>query len=182
VSAPTTEHKVSPATNSSLDASEREPQEQKGERVVAQSYRDTLVDVKVVLAALWTVVLFVFAYVDIFAFLRADVLRAALDGKVVSPSIDVNQAFLTATLIYILVPSLMVVLSLLLKPRVSRISNITISVVYIVSVIVSCIGETWAYYIVGSVVEVLLLAVIARTAWKWPRQSGSASTVGAESV
>jgi hypothetical protein len=134
-----------------------------------QQYQDTPVDVKVVLAALWTAVLFVFAYVDIFAFLRADVLRAALDGSVVNPDITVNQAFLTATLIYVLLPALMVVLSLLLKPRVSRISNITVSLVYMISVVASCIGETWAYYILGGVVEALLLAVIARTAWKWPR-------------
>ncbi|HSP36567.1 MAG TPA: DUF6326 family protein [Frankiaceae bacterium] len=170
MSRPTTEHKVFVA-NSTLAAPERDSHNRSGGSFATQPYRDTPVDVKIVLAALWTAMLFVFAYVDIFAYLRGDVLRAALDGKVVSPSIDVNQAFLTATLIYILVPSLMVVLSLLLKPRVSRISNITISAVYIVTIVVSCIGETWAYYIIGSVVEVLLLAVIARTAWKWPRQS-----------
>ncbi|MGB8651914.1 MAG: DUF6326 family protein [Mycobacteriales bacterium] len=128
---------------------------------------------KVVLAALWTALLFVFAYVDIFALLRADVLRAALDGKVVNPDLTVNQAFLTATLVYVLIPASMVVLSLLLKPRVSRISNITVSLLYSVSVAVSCIGETWAYYLIGSVVEVVLLAAIARTAWKWPAQAGS---------
>jgi hypothetical protein len=135
------------------------------------SYRDTPVDVKIVLAGLWTAMLFVFAYVDIFAYLRGDVVRAALDGRVASLDIDVNQAFLAATLIYILVPSLMVVLSLLLRPRVNRISNITISAVYIVTIAVSCIGETWAYYLIGSVVEVLLLAMVARTAWRWPRQA-----------
>jgi hypothetical protein len=176
VSTPTTEHKVSIVANSSLAAPEREPQEHSGTRAVQHPYRDTPVDVKIVLAALWTSMLFVFAYVDIFAYLRGDVLRAALDGKVASLNVDVNQAFLAATLLYILVPSLMVVLSLLLKPRVSRISNITISVVYIVTIAVSCIGETWAYYLIGSAVEVLLLAMIARTAWKWPRQSEAAGT------
>jgi hypothetical protein len=136
-----------------------------------QQYRDTPVDVKIVLAGLWTAMLFVFAYVDIFAYLRGDVLRAALDGKVASLDVDVNQVFLTATLIYILVPSLMVVLSLLLKPRVNRLSNLTISLVYIVTIGLSCIGETWAYYLIGSVVEVLLLAMVARSAWRWPRQA-----------
>ena len=27
---------------------------------------------------------------------------------------------------------------------------------------------TWAYYFIGSLVEVVLLAAIARTAWQWP--------------
>ena len=35
----------------------------------------------------------------------------------------------------------------------------------------SCIGETWAYYIIGSAIEVILLAAIARTAWKWPQET-----------
>ena len=43
-----------------------------------RQYRDTPVDVKLVLSALWIAMLFVFAYVDIFGFFRADVLDAAL--------------------------------------------------------------------------------------------------------
>ena len=133
-----------------------------------REYQDTRVDVKLVLSALWIAMLFVFAYVDIFGFYRADVLDAALDGKVATTEFTVNQVFLTSTLIYILVPALMVVLSLLLKPRVNRAINIVVSIVYMISVLVSCIGETWAYYILGSVIEAILLAAIARSAWKWP--------------
>jgi hypothetical protein len=134
----------------------------------ARQYRDTQVDVKLVLCALWIAMLFVFAYVDIFGFYRADVLDAALDGKVATTAFTVNQIFLTFTLIYILLPTLMVVLSLLLKPRVNRITNIVVSLLYMISIIVSCIGEKWAYYILGSLIEVILLVAIARSAWKWP--------------
>jgi hypothetical protein len=134
----------------------------------ARQYRDTQVDVKLVLCALWIAMLFVFAYVDIFGFYRADVLDAALDGRVATTAFTVNQIFLTFTLIYILLPTLMVVLSLLLKPRVNRITNIVVSLLYMISIIVSCIGEKWAYYILGSLIEVILLVAIARSAWKWP--------------
>ena len=133
-----------------------------------RQYRDTQVDVKLVLCALWIAMMFVFAYVDIFASLRADVLKAALDGKVATTGFTVNQVFLTLTLIYILLPTLMVVLSLILKPRVNRIVNIVVSLVYLITIIGSCIGETWAYYFLGSLIEVILLVAIARTAWKWP--------------
>jgi hypothetical protein len=133
-----------------------------------RQYRDTQVDVKLVLCALWITMLLVFAYVDIFGFYRADVLKAALDGKVATTGFMVNQVFLTSTLAYILLPALMVVLSLLLKSRVNRILNIVVSLVYMVTIIGSAIGEKWAYYIAGSVVEVILLAAIARSAWKWP--------------
>ena len=133
-----------------------------------RQYRDTQVDVKLVLCALWIAMLFVFAYVDIFGFLRADVLNAALDGKVATTGFTINQVFLIFTLIYILLPALMVVLSLLLKPRVNRIINIVVSVLYIITIIVAAIGETWVYYFLGSAIEVILLVAIARTAWKWP--------------
>ncbi len=131
-------------------------------------YRDTRIDVKLVLSALWISMMFVFAYVDIFAFLRADVLKSALDGKVASTGYTVNQFFLVYTLFYVLVPSLMVVASLMLKPKVNRVVNVVVSLVYLVTVIGSAIGEKWAYYLIGSVVEVVLLALIARTAWTWP--------------
>ena len=133
-----------------------------------RQYQDTQVDVKLVLCALWIAMMFVFAYVDIFGFLRADVLKAALDGKVATTGFTINQVFLIFTLIYILLPALMVVLSLLLKPRVNRIINIVVSLLYIITIIGSAIGETWAYYFLGSLIEVILLVAIARTAWKWP--------------
>ncbi|CAN5400538.1 hypothetical protein BH23ACT6_BH23ACT6_04650 [soil metagenome] len=133
-----------------------------------RKYQDTTVDVKLVLSALWVTMLMVFAYVDIFGFYRADVLQAALDGTVGTTGLPVNQAFLTATLVYILLPSLMVALSLVLKPRVNRILNIFLSLLYVVTIVVSCIGESWVYYLLGSAVEVVLLLAIARTAWTWP--------------
>ncbi|MFY9913080.1 MAG: hypothetical protein WAK18_00330 [Nocardioidaceae bacterium] len=58
-----------------------------------------------------------FAYVDIFAFYRADVLEAALDGRVASTDFTVNQMFLTATLVYILIPALMVIGRCCSSPR-----------------------------------------------------------------
>ena len=131
--------------------------------------RDAPVDVKLVLSALWTAMLFVFAYVDIFGFFRADVLEAALDGELATTGFTIDQTFLTLTLVYILLPSLMVVASLLLPPRANRIVQLVMSAVYALSIVVSVIGEDWTYFILGSVVEVVLLAVIARTALTWPR-------------
>jgi len=133
-----------------------------------RQYRDTPVDVKLMLSTLWIAMMFVFAYVDIFGFFRADILKAALDGKVATMDFTVNQTVLTYFLIYILPAALMVVLSLVLKPRVNRIANVVVSIVYIITIIGGAIGETWAYYLIGSFIEVMLLLAIARTAWRWP--------------
>ena len=110
----------------------------------------------------------VFAYVDIFGFYRADVLEAALDGTIATTAFVVNQTFLLATLGYILIPTLMVTVSLVLRPRANRIVTIVVALIYALTIVGSCIGETWSYYLVGSAVEVILLAVIVRTAWTWP--------------
>lgn len=88
---------------------------------------------------------------------------------------DVDQAFLTFTLIYILLPALMVALSLVLPPRVNRMANVVVSLVYGLSIVVSIIGEEWAYYILGSIVEVVLLVAIARSAWRWPAPQSAPS-------
>ena len=132
-------------------------------------YQDNKIDVKLVLSALWIAMLIMFAYVDIFGFFRADILRAALDGKVAAMGITIDQVFLVFTTVYVLIPTLMVFLSLVLRPRVNRIVNIVVALVYAVSIIASCIGETWVYYLLGSAVEVVLLVAIVRTAWTWPR-------------
>jgi hypothetical protein len=45
---------------------------------------------------------------------------------------------------------------------------VVVSLIYIITIIGAAIGETWVHYFIGSLVEAILLAVIARTAWKWP--------------
>jgi hypothetical protein len=145
----------------------------------AGQYQDTRIDVKLVLSALWIAMLIVFAYVDIFGFFRADILDAALDGKVATMGITIDQMFLVFTTAYVLIPTLMVILSLVLRPRVNRIVNIVVALVYAVSIIALCIGEEWAYYLLGSAVEVVLLVAIVRTAWTWPRTHVTASGVEA---
>ena len=130
---------------------------------------DAKPDVKVVLSGLWISMLFVFAYVDIFGFWRADVIDGALAGEVPGPGFEINQTFLVLTTVYILIPSLMVIVSLLAPAAINRTTNIVVSLIYLVSVVGSVIGETWVYFILGSVIEALLLLAVARAAWTWPR-------------
>jgi uncharacterized protein DUF6326 len=129
--------------------------------------QDSKVDRRVVLSGLWISTLFVFAYVDIFGFWRADVINGALAGEVPDTGFEIGQTFLVLTSLYILVPSLMVTMSLLVPARANRILNIIVSLLYVASIVVAAIGETWIYYILGSVTEVVLLLAITRVAWTW---------------
>ena len=124
------------------------------------------VNVRMKISALWMAMLFVFAYVDIFGFFRADV-RADVEAGVVG-GFTVNQTFLVATTLYIAIPSLMVFGVLVLRPSINRIANVALSIIYAITIIAGAVGE-WNYYIFGSVVEVALLAAIFHYARTWPR-------------
>jgi hypothetical protein len=55
----------------------------------------------------------------------------------------------------------------------NRITNLVVSLLYVVSIVVSCTGETWVYYLLGSLVEVVLLVAIAHSAWRWRVRPGA---------
>jgi hypothetical protein len=128
------------------------------------------VNVRIKLSALWTSMLFVFAYVDLFSLYRRD-FRADLEAGEIG-GLTVNRSFLLGTTVYVLLPSLMVFLALVLRPRVNRIVNIALSIVYTVTIIAGAVGE-WGYYVLGSVIEIALLAAIVYYAWTWPTISAA---------
>ena len=128
------------------------------------------VNARIKISALWTAMLIVFAYVDLFSLYRPDV-RAAIEAGQIS-GFTIDQVFLLATTIYIVIPSLMLVATLILRPRVNRVLNIALSVGYALTVVAGAIGE-WNYYLLGSAVEVALLGSVAYYAWTWPRLAPS---------
>ena len=79
---------------------------------------DVKINVKLKISALWVAMLFAFVYVDIFALYRPGIIEGIMVGKVAI--FQVNQTFLFLTTLYILIPSIMVFLSLVLKPEVNR--------------------------------------------------------------
>ena len=125
------------------------------------------VSVRVKISALWATMLFVFAYVDLFSFFRPD-FRADVEAGVIS-GFAVTQTFLLATTAYVVLPTLMIFGALVLRPQVNRVANIGLGVVYALTIIGGAIGE-WGYYVLGSAVEVALLATIVFYAWTWPKQ------------
>ena len=128
------------------------------------------VNVRVKISALWASMLFIFAYVDLFSFYRADVRADIAAGEI--GGFTINQSFLLATTAYIVIPALMVFGALVLRPRINRVVNIALSVVYALTIVGAAIGE-WNYYLLGSAVEVVLLAAVAYYAWTWPKVAGS---------
>lgn len=129
-------------------------------------YRDSWINPRVKIAALWASMLFVFVYVDLFSLYRADVRADIEAGKIFAFSI--GQGFLLGVVVYIALPSLMVFLSLVLPVKVTRMANLVLAVLYALTIVGGAVGE-WNYYILGSAIEAALLATIAYYAWTWPK-------------
>ena len=138
-------------------------------------YEPATVSVRTKISALWTAMLFVFAYVDIFSLHRPSV-RAELEAGEIA-GFTVNQAFLLGTTAYVVLPSLMVFGALVLRPAVNRIANIVLGTLYAVTIVAGAIGE-WSYYILGSAIEVALLAGVVYYASTWPKLAPPSSTAG----
>jgi len=127
---------------------------------------DTRVDVKIKLSALWAAVMFLYLYVDVFMYFKPGVLADAIAGKVWT--FQVTQGFLLAVIVMMAIPSLMVFLSVALKAALNRWVNIIVGILYIVITLGMTVGETYYFYIFGSIVEAALLFLIIFYAWKWP--------------
>ncbi len=123
---------------------------------------DVKVNVKWKISALWCALMFLYIYADFFASLQPEHLEL----------IDITQWLLLFGAISMTIPSVMIFLSLLLKPRVNRWANIILGIVYTglnISTLIS-FEEPWAYFIFYSSVELALSLLIVWYAWKWPKQ------------
>jgi hypothetical protein len=133
-------------------------------------FEDQRIGVRLKISALWIAMLFLFAYGDIFGFFAPGHIEEVIAGEI--SGLEITQVFLLAVSVYIAIASVMVILSLVLRPNVSRWFNIVLPILYVVSIAASAIGETDAYYLFLSVMESALLLLIVRYAWTWPRSPG----------
>ncbi len=132
-------------------------------------HRDSWINPRLKIAALWASMLFVFAYVDLFSLYREDV-RADLEAGEMG-GFTIGQAFLISATTYIAIPSLMLSMTVLLPLRAVRLANIVLAAVYIPTIAGGAVGE-WNYYVLGSAIETALLLGVIYCAWTWPRAPG----------
>lgn len=128
---------------------------------------DVRVGVRLKVSALWIAMLFLFAYGDIFGFFQPGQIEEVSSGEI--SGIKITQIFLFGASVYIAIASVMVFLSLVLRPKITRWANIVLPILYIVSIVASVIGEDWAYFFFLSTLESALLLLIIWYAWTWPR-------------
>ena len=130
-----------------------------------RSLRELPIDPRIRMAALWAATTLVVLFVDLFSLYRADV-RARIEEGVMFV-FDIDQAFLAVITVYGIIPSVMVYLAIALPRRANRIVNVVVAIVFGLTIVGSAVGEGWAYYLIGSAVELVLLALIVRSAMTW---------------
>ena len=140
------------------------------EKKTATILEDPKINIKIMLSGLWVAIMFLFIYVDYFGLFIPGVMEKIIEGEVAHTGIQITQVFLLAAMTLMMIPSLMIFLSLTLKAKWNRWTNIIVGIFQIAVVVGGLIGESWAYYIFGSIVEVVLLSLIVWYAWKWPKQ------------
>jgi hypothetical protein len=120
------------------------------------------------LAAAWASFMFLYIYVDYLALYKPGAIDDILVGVVFK--FDISQAFVVIALTSVAIPLLMILLSTTLPARANRTINLVVASLYIPYSAFNLAGGSWLYfYGLGLAIELIVLAVILRLAWTWPR-------------
>jgi hypothetical protein len=130
---------------------------------------DVKINVKLKLSALWVTLMLLYIYADILGFYSPGVIEKVMSGEI--GGVQITEGFLVVMAIWMAIPSLMVVLSLMLKANANRWVNIIAGIVSFAALGVTFfVGEFSARYTFQAAVEAVLIALIVWHAWKWPNQ------------
>ncbi len=102
----------------------------------------------------------------------ADLVEGHIEGLRYTQTILLSAAALMAF------PSFMILLSLTLKAKANRVVNIVVGIFHVFVLLATQFvgeGETWYYWRLYELLEVLFLALIIWTAWKWPTSESQQS-------
>lgn len=126
---------------------------------------------RVKLAGLWASLMFCYVYGDYFGLYVPGKLGGMLAGKM-EPLGAATQGVLLGTSAMMAIPALMVCAVLLLPAAAARWGSVLFGLVYAGIMLLTMPGA-WQFYLFFGVIEVLLSAAIAWTAWRWPRASAT---------
>ena len=128
---------------------------------------DIKINMKLKLATLWASFMFLYIYVDYFHLYMPDTIKDILAGKVFV--FDISYLFLLIAMIFVAIPTLMIFLSVALPAKINRWTNIIVATIFTPYMLFNLAGEAWVHMYFAAAVEVVLLGLIIRYAWKWPR-------------
>jgi hypothetical protein len=131
-------------------------------------YEDFKINVKLKLLALWASVMFLYIYGDYFELYVPEKVAGLLNGQNI---LNTPYKLLFASTVLAL-PSLMIFLSLQLKPKWNRVLNISIGLfltLFTLLVGISSFTEWKIFYVMLSFLESIITSIIVWKAWHWPK-------------
>ncbi len=121
------------------------------------------------LSLLWIAVTLLYLYGDYFELYVPETAEDLVSGKNLLNS--PMKLFIAASLLAI--PALMVILSSMLKPKISRILNIIFGLVFTAIMLLIAITniEPWrSFYVLYALIESVITSLIVWYAFKWPKK------------
>lgn len=132
-------------------------------------FEDPEINIKIVLSSLWASVMFLYIYGDYFELYVPGKVEGLLQGQTI---LDDPYKLLFATIV-LTIPSLMIFLSLVMKPTWNRVVNIFAGLflsLFTLIVGFSSFTEWRIFYVMLAFLESIVTSVIVWKAWHWPKQ------------
>jgi hypothetical protein len=131
-------------------------------------YEDIKLNTRTILIGLWTVLMLLYIYCDIFSFFRLNKLNEMIAGFM--GPFQTNQISLITASVLMAIPALIIITNLFIKLVVIKWINIIGGIVYTLVNIGNIIGEEWAYYIIYAIIEIIITVLIIIKSIKWPKK------------
>ena len=139
---------------------------------ISNRLEDHKTNIRLVLSALWTAVMFCYIYGDYFELYVPKKVEGLLNGQ---NMLDSPMKLLVATII-LTIPALMIFLSLLLNPQLTKWLNIGVGLFFTFFTLlvgISAMTEWRAFYVFLSFLESILTAIVVVKAWSWRKVKAS---------
>ena len=132
--------------------------------------QDFKINVKIKLSALWISLMFCYIYGDFFSLFVPGRIKGLIMGQ--SGTGPITPWVLLAYAVLLSIPPLMILLSLILKPKVNRIVNIVAGIFFtiVMLLVVGASIDKWMiFYIYLGIIEIVITSLIVYYAWLWPK-------------
>ncbi|MDO1512261.1 DUF6326 family protein [Maribacter confluentis] len=132
--------------------------------------KDFEVNIKIKLAALWIAATFCYLYGDYFELYTPGKVENLISGDHVLNS---PMSLFIASLIMV-IPPLMVVASIVLKPKPNKWLNVVFGTIFTIMMVLIAFGSLtpwYSFYVFLALTEALLTVLIVWNALKWPKEN-----------
>ncbi len=129
-------------------------------------FQDFPINVRLIISSLWVAVMFCYVYGDYIEIYVPGVLNDAMG--VTSAKEGIQMEFFAVSLL-MSIPSVMIFLTLVLKPTINRWLNIIIPALYVTLLVAVNLETTWGFYLYLTAIEILLSITTIWYAWRWPK-------------